>query len=90
MMRGPRHWSVAVRKPHGDQQVARSIDPLEGTEPAASSSAASSPGESLAIGFRALLPRTSPPPKAAEGDEEPQEIGRWASSSSSRSRSGSR
>ena len=29
MMRGPRNWAVAVRKPDGEiAQVARSIDPL--------------------------------------------------------------
>ena len=83
MMRGPRNWAVAVRKPDGEiAQVARSIDPL-----AARHWALRLPivrgvvalGESLSIGFRALsVSANYAAAEEAEGDEEPAEIGRWA------------
>ncbi|HEV8460559.1 MAG TPA: DUF1385 domain-containing protein [Gaiellaceae bacterium] len=83
MMRGPRNWAVAVRKPDGDiAHVARPIDPL-----AARHWALRLPivrgvvalGESLAIGFRALsVSANYAAQEEAEGDGEPAEIGRWA------------
>src|ERR1700750_234329 len=83
MMRGPRNWAVAVRKPDGDiAHVARPIDPL-----AARHWALRLPivrgvvalGESLAIGFRALsVSANYAAQEEAEGDAEPAEIGRWA------------
>jgi uncharacterized protein YqhQ len=83
MMRGPRNWAVAVRKPDGEiAQVARSIDPLMARHwllrlPIVRGVVAL--GESLAIGFRALsVSANYAAQEAAEGDEEPQEIGRWA------------
>jgi uncharacterized protein YqhQ len=83
MMRGPRNWAVAVRKPDGEiAQVSRSIDPLMARHwalrlPIVRGVVAL--GESLAIGFRALsVSANYAAQEAAEGDEEPQEIGRWA------------
>jgi len=83
MMRGPRNWAVAVRKPDGEiAQVARSIDPLMARHwalrlPVVRGVVAL--GESLAIGFRALsVSANYAAQEAAEGDEEPAEIGRWA------------
>src|SRR5258708_30215585 len=83
MMRGPRNWAVAVRKPDGEiAQVARSIDPLMARHwllrlPVVRGVVAL--GESLAIGFRALSVSASyAAQEEAEGDEEPAEIGRWA------------
>src|SRR5580765_2083948 len=83
MMRGPRNWAVAVRKPDGEiAQVARSIDPLMARHwllrlPVVRGVIAL--GESLAIGFRALsVSANYAAAEAAEGDEEPAEIGRWA------------
>jgi uncharacterized protein YqhQ len=83
MMRGPRNWAVAVRKPDGEiAQVSRSIDPLMARHwalrlPIIRGVVAL--GESLAIGFRALsVSANYAAQEAAEGDEEPQEIGRWA------------
>src|SRR5215475_3024859 len=83
MMRGPRNWAVAVRKPDGDiAHVARPIDPL-----AARHWALRLPivrgvvalGESLAIGFRALsVSANYAAQEEAEGDGEPAELGRWA------------
>jgi uncharacterized protein YqhQ len=83
MMRGPRNWAVAVRKPDGAiAHVARSIAPL-----AARHWALRLPivrgvvalGESLAIGFRALsVSANYAIEDEREGDEEPAEIGRWA------------
>ena len=83
MMRGPRNWAVAVRKPDGDiVHVSRTIEPL-----AAHHWALRLPvvrgvvalGESLSIGFRALsVSATYAAQEEAEGDEEPAEIGRWA------------
>ena len=83
MMRGPRNWAVAVRKPDGEiAQVARSIDPLMARHwalrlPVVRGVVAL--GESLAIGFRALsVSANYAAQEEAEGDEEPAEIGRWA------------
>jgi uncharacterized protein YqhQ len=83
MMRGPRHWSVAVRKPDGDiAHLARVIDPLMARHwalrlPIVRGVVAL--GESLTIGFRALsISANYAVEDAAEGDEEPAEIGRWA------------
>jgi uncharacterized protein YqhQ len=83
MMRGPRNWAVAVRKPDGAiAHVARTIAPL-----AARHWALRLPivrgvvalGESLAIGFRALsVSANYAIEEEREGDEEPAEIGRWA------------
>jgi uncharacterized protein YqhQ len=83
MMRGPRNWAVAVRKPDGEiAQVARSIDPLMARHwllrlPIVRGVVAL--GESLSIGFRALsVSANYAAQEEAEGDEEPAEIGRWA------------
>src|SRR5881394_2901216 len=83
MMRGPRHWAVAVRKPDGEiAHVSRSIDPMQARHwtlrlPIVRGVVAL--GESLAIGFRALsVSANYAAAEAAEGDEEPAEIGRWA------------
>jgi uncharacterized protein YqhQ len=83
MMRGPRNWAVAVRKPDGEiAHVAKPIDPL-----AARHWALRLPivrgvvalGESLSIGFRALsVSANYAAQEEAEGDGEPAEIGRWA------------
>jgi len=83
MMRGPRNWAVAVRKPDGEiAQVAREIDPLMARHwllrlPVVRGVVAL--GESLSIGFRALsVSANYAAQEAEEGDEEPAEIGRWA------------
>src|SRR6476661_1977645 len=83
MMRGPRNWAVAVRKPDGEiAQVAREIDPLMARHwalrlPVIRGVVAL--GESLAIGFRALsVSANYAAQEEEEGDEEPAEIGRWA------------
>jgi uncharacterized protein YqhQ len=83
MMRGPRNWAVAVRTPEGEiAHVSRSIDPLMARHwalrlPIVRGVIAL--GESLAIGFRALsVSAQYAAAEAAEGDEEPAEIGRWA------------
>src|SRR3954447_16356039 len=83
MMRGPRNWAVAVRKPDGEiAHVAKSIDPLMARHwalrlPAVRGVVAL--GESLTIGFRALsVSANYAAAEEAEGDEEPAEIGRWA------------
>jgi uncharacterized protein YqhQ len=83
MMRGPRHWAVAVRKPDGEiAHVARPIDPLQARHwtlrlPIVRGVVAL--GESLAIGFRALsVSANYAAVEEAEGDTEPAEIGRWA------------
>jgi uncharacterized protein YqhQ len=83
MMRGPRNWAVAVRKPDGQiAQVARTIDPLMSRHwalrlPVVRGVVAL--GESLAIGFRALsVSANYAAAEEAEGDAEPAEIGRWA------------
>src|ERR671932_2908862 len=83
MMRGPRNWAVAVRKPDGAiAQVAKAIDPLMARHwalrlPIVRGVVAL--GESLAIGFRALsVSANYAAAEEAEGDAEPAEIGRWA------------
>src|SRR3954466_15038965 len=83
MMRGPRNWAVAVRKPDGEiAHVAKSIDPLMARHwalrlPIIRGVVAL--GESLSIGFRALsVSATYAAQEEAEGDDEPAEIGRWA------------
>jgi uncharacterized protein YqhQ len=83
MMRGPRNWAVAVRKPDGDiAHVSRPIDPLAARHwtlrlPIVRGVVAL--GESLSIGFRALsVSANYAAAEEAEGDEEPAEIGRWA------------
>ncbi len=83
MMRGPRTWAVAVRKPDGViAHVSRSIDPLMARHwalrlPVVRGVVAL--GESLAIGFRALsVSANYAAAEEAEGDDEPAEIGRWA------------
>jgi uncharacterized protein YqhQ len=83
MMRGPRNWAVAVRKPDGEiAQVSRSIEPLMARHwalrlPLVRGVIAL--GESLAIGFRALsVSANYAAQEEMEGDEEPAEIGRWA------------
>jgi uncharacterized protein YqhQ len=83
MMRGPRNWAVAVRKPDGEiAQVARSIDPLMARHwvlrlPIIRGVVAL--GESLAIGFRALsISANYAVEEETEGEEEAAEIGRWA------------
>jgi uncharacterized protein YqhQ len=83
MMRGPRNWAVAVRKPDGEiAHVARSVDPRMARSwvwrlPIVRGVVAL--GESLSIGFRALSVSASyAAAEEAEGDEEPAEIGRWA------------
>jgi uncharacterized protein YqhQ len=83
MMRGPRNWAVAVRKPDGEiAQVAQEIDPLMARHwtlrlPVVRGVVAL--GESLAIGFRALsVSANYAAQEEAEGDTEPAEIGRWA------------
>jgi uncharacterized protein YqhQ len=83
MMRGPRNWAVAVRKPDGEiAHVAREIDPLMARHwalrlPIVRGVVAL--GESLAIGFRALsVSANYAAVEEMEGDEEPAEIGRWA------------
>ncbi len=82
MMRGPRNWAVAVRKPDGEiAHVGRKIDPLATRHwslrlPIVRGVVAL--GESLAIGFRALsVSANYAAIDAAEGDPEPEEIGRW-------------
>jgi uncharacterized protein YqhQ len=83
MMRGPRNWAVAVRKPDGEiAHMWRSIDPLAARHwslrlPVVRGVVAL--GESLAIGFRALsVSANYAAQEEREGDEEPAEIGRWA------------
>jgi uncharacterized protein YqhQ len=83
MMRGPRNWAVAVRKPDGEiAQVARSIDPLMARHwtlrlPIVRGVVAL--GESLAIGFRALsISANYAAQEEDQGEEEAAEIGRWA------------
>ena len=83
MMRGPRHWAVAVRKPDGEiAHLSRAIDPLMARHwtlrlPIVRGVVAL--GESLSVGFRALsVSANYAVEDALEGDEEPAEIGRWA------------
>ena len=98
MMRGPRNWAVAVRKPDGEiAQVAREIDPLAVRHwalrlPIVRGVVAL--GESLSIGFRALsvsanyAAAVDTEEERLEG-EEPEELAAGRSSSRSRSRSAS-
>jgi len=83
MMRGPRNWAVAVRKPDGEiAQLGRSIEPLAARHwalrlPVVRGVVAL--GESLSIGFRALsVSANYAAAEEAEGDGEPAEISRWA------------
>src|SRR3954471_17738338 len=83
MMRGPRNWAVAVRKPDGEiAHVARAIDPLAARHwslrlPIVRGVVAL--GESLAIGFRPLsVSANCGAAEEGKGDAEPAEIGRWA------------
>src|ERR1041384_2795723 len=83
MMRGPRNWAVAVRKPDGDiAHLARPIDPLMARHwtlrlPIVRGGVALV--ESLAVGFRALsVSANYAAQEEADGDTEPAEIGRWA------------
>ena len=83
MMRGPRNWAVAVRKPDGEiAHVAKPIRPLAARHwslrlPIVRGVVAL--GESLAIGFRALsVSANYAAQEEEEGDEEPAELGRWA------------
>jgi uncharacterized protein YqhQ len=83
MMRGPRNWAVAVRKPDGNiAHVSRPIDPLMARHwalrlPIVRGVVAL--GESLAVGFRALsVSANYAAQEESEGDEEPAELGRWA------------
>ena len=83
MMRGPRNWAVAVRKPDGEiAHVAKPIDPLMARHwalrlPVVRGVVAL--GESLSIGFRALsVSANYAAQEEVEGDEEPAELGRWA------------
>src|SRR5215208_6321497 len=71
MMRGPRNWAVAVRKPDGEiAQVAKEIDPLM-----ARSRLLRLP---IVRGVVALGESANyAAQEEAEGDEEPAEIGRW-------------
>jgi uncharacterized protein YqhQ len=83
MMRGPRNWAVAVRKPDGEiAHVAKPIDPLATRHAALRLPVVRGVvalGESLTIGFRALsVSANYAAQEQAEGDGEPVEIGRWA------------
>ena len=85
MMRGPRNWAVAVRKPDGEiAQVASTVDSAMAHHRALRLPilrGVVALGESLAIGFRALSVSANYA-AAEEGDGEaggePAEIGRWA------------
>src|ERR1700759_4570610 len=83
MMRGPRNWAVAVRKPDGEiAHVAKPSDPLMARHwtlrpPIVRVVVAL--GESPSIAFRALsVSANYAAQEEAEGDEEPAELGRWA------------
>ena len=83
MMRGPRNWAVAVRKPDGEiAHVSKSIDPLMARHwtlrlPIVRGVIAL--GESLSIGFRALsVSANYAAQEETDGDGEPVELGRWA------------
>jgi uncharacterized protein YqhQ len=83
MMRGPRNWAVAVRKPDGEiAHVSSRVSSLMARHrllrlPLVRGVIAL--GESLAIGFRALSVSASyAAAEEAEGEAEPAEIGRWA------------
>jgi uncharacterized protein YqhQ len=83
MMRGPRNWAVAVRKPDGSiTQADRDIDPLAVRHwslrlPIIRGVVAL--GESLTIGFRALtFSANAAVAVAEEGEDEALELGGWA------------
>jgi uncharacterized protein YqhQ len=83
MMRGPRNWAVAVRKPDGEiAHLTREIDPLMARHwtlrlPIVRGVVAL--GESLSIGFRALsVSANYAVEEEREVDEEPAEISRSA------------
>jgi uncharacterized protein YqhQ len=83
MMRGPRNWAVAVRKPDGEiAHVSKGIESLMARHrllrlPIIRGVIAL--GESLSIGFRALSVSASyAAAEEKEGETEPAEIGRWA------------
>ena len=83
MMRGPRNWAVAVRKPDGEiAHVSKGIDSLMARHrllrlPIVRGVIAL--GESLSIGFRALSVSASyAAAEEKEGETKPAEIGRWA------------
>jgi uncharacterized protein YqhQ len=83
MMRGPRNWAVAVRKPDGEiAHVSKGINSLMARHrllrlPVIRGVIAL--GESLAIGFRALSVSASyAAAEENDGESEPAEIGRWA------------
>ena len=98
MMRGPRNWAVAVRKPDGEiAHVARSIDPLQARHwtlrlPVVRGVVAL--GESLAIGFRALSVSANYAAQSrrrrATASRPRSDAGRSSSRSASRSASRSR
>src|SRR5579862_1827707 len=83
MMRGPRNWAVAVRKPDG--QIAQVGCPI--SSPMARHWALRLPivrgvvalGESLSIGFRALSVSMNYATQTDDGGEDAEEveIGRW-------------
>jgi uncharacterized protein YqhQ len=86
MMRGPRNWAVAVRKPDGEiAQVARSVDSAMVRHRALRLPLIRglvALGESLSIGFRALSVSANYAVAEEGGDdasaEESAEIGTWA------------
>ena len=82
MMRGPRSWAVAVRKPDGEiAQLAKAIDPLMARHwalrlPLVRGVVAL--GESLSIGFSALFVSANyAVEEAEEGEPETAELGGW-------------
>ena len=84
MMRGPRNWAVAVRKPDGDiAHVARDDRPARRRATgrcACRSCAASSRSAraSRSASARSSVSANYAAQEEAEGDDEPAEIGRWA------------
>src|ERR1700749_2559682 len=83
MMRGPRNWAVAVRKPDGSiTQADRQIDPLavrHWTLRLPIIRGVVALGEALTIGFRALtFSANAAVAEAEEGEEEALELGGWA------------
>ena len=84
MMRGPRNWAVAVRKPDGEHRPRLALDrPADGAPlgaAAARSSAASSrsASRSRSASARCRSRRTTPRRRRPRATSEPAEIGRWA------------
>jgi uncharacterized protein YqhQ len=90
MMRGPRNWAVAVRKPDGEiAQVARTIDSAMARHPVLRLPiirGVVAVGESLSVGFRALSVSANYAVEDGEFDAdadadavgEPAELSRWA------------